>query len=105
MIAIRKYYEISRGRMPSLPSVASEFSERMKLAQRPEEFLKAHEELFAGEIPRQLVDRQVFYFNYIERLRAMSFTGALVMHGMNEEEVKPNQNLINDLLKHSERAG
>jgi sugar phosphate isomerase/epimerase len=97
-ITLRKYHsEICRGLMPSLPI--------FDLSQPPEGVFKSSEEIYASEIPRQLVDRQVFYFHYIDRLRAIGFKGAIVMHGMSEEELAPTQKLIIELLKHAERTG
>ncbi len=70
-----------------------------------EEFWQAHQELIARGIPRQLLDQKEFYSQYVQRLKAIGFTGALVMHGMTEDDVATTQLLIGAALGHSKRFG
>jgi sugar phosphate isomerase/epimerase len=58
----------------------------------------------SGEVPRSLVDLHEFYVGYIERLASVGFKGALVMHGMPEDEVEHVQQIITDLLVQHDRG-
>jgi sugar phosphate isomerase/epimerase len=93
MLSIPEYLEINKGRMPFLPTVTGRLVEGGGPPQ------------LGGEVPRSLVDLQEFYFEYINRLNETNFSGALVMHGMAEDEVGPIGSMIGDLLRLSKGAG
>jgi sugar phosphate isomerase/epimerase len=97
-ITVQEYLEKNSGRMHLLPMVLGRLKECAGLPQ-------VREEILASEIPRHLVDLQEYYSSYLEHLNGISFTGALVMHGMTEGEVDPMRSLIADLLGHSRKDG
>jgi sugar phosphate isomerase/epimerase len=57
------------------------------------------------EMSRYLINLEEFYSAYIERLSSMGFTGALVMHGMLEDEVDSLQRRIIQLIDRFSKAG
>ena len=88
-ISIQEYLEISRRRLPDL--VQRVLSDE---ALWPQSLAAS----LAGRITRSFVDLQEFYAAYIERLVAVGFGGALIMHGMAEDQIEPSQGLITTLL-------
>jgi sugar phosphate isomerase/epimerase len=57
------------------------------------------EEILSSTIPGYLFDLQEFYGAYIEELARISFTGALVIHGLPEAEAGPIQGLLIGKIK------
>lgn len=106
-ITICDYLKFIQDRMPPLPEVQerrlSSVQERLKSAKAPE-IVQAMKEFQAEEVSREAVDRQEFHFQYIRRLIGMEFGGALVMHGMSEEDVNPMQAMIAGLIQHLDKA-
>jgi sugar phosphate isomerase/epimerase len=95
-ITIREFLETSQGRTNVLTLVLSELEEAGSVIHFPPETL-------ARKFQRYLLDLRDFYFAYIERLNAIGFTGALVMHGMAEEELDAMQRRITRLIKDSRK--
>lgn len=56
------------------------------------------EKLNEVRIPRYLADLQSFYCSYVERLYGMNYAGALVLHGLIEEEAGTMQAMIDGLI-------
>jgi sugar phosphate isomerase/epimerase len=97
-MTLREYLEKHSGRVHLLPAVMSKLAESGALPRITDEAL-------ANVIPRYLVDRQEFYVAYTERLSAIGFGGALVMHGLGENEVEALQTLITRLFKQFGHGG
>jgi sugar phosphate isomerase/epimerase len=55
-------------------------------------------ERLSREAPPSLVILNDFYDSYIKRLRGISYTGSLVLHGLDEEDVGPLQVMFAGLL-------
>jgi sugar phosphate isomerase/epimerase len=54
--------------------------------------------MLSGDMPPALVVLQDFFAAYVKRLRTIDYTGALVMHGLNEEDVTSLQVVISGLV-------
>ncbi|MGP0068744.1 MAG: sugar phosphate isomerase/epimerase family protein [Isosphaeraceae bacterium] len=57
------------------------------------------EKMLSSTIPRCLVDLQEFYDEYIQDMRRIGYTGALVIHGLSESELGPIQSLLEGELR------
>jgi sugar phosphate isomerase/epimerase len=96
-ITIREFLETNQGHTNVLALVLSELEEAGAVIQFPPETL-------ARKLHRHLLDLREFYFAYIKRLNAIGFAGALVMHGMAEEELDAMQRRITRLIEDSRKA-
>jgi sugar phosphate isomerase/epimerase len=76
-----------------LPMADSQIRET--LIQSPSEDMA----LLSSTIPKYLVELEEFYRGYIEGLMRISYTGALVIHGLPESEVGPIQSLLVEGLR------
>jgi sugar phosphate isomerase/epimerase len=103
-ISIQQYREIYRDPIALWPIMASVVFGLGKRLQSPEELERAQAELLARGISRQHIDRQEFYLNYVKRLGAIGFTGALIMHGMTEDDAASTQGIIEVSLEHLKRS-
>jgi hypothetical protein len=57
--------------------------------------------MLSGEVPPALTVLQDFYAAYAKCLGRINYTGPLVMHGLNEEDVAPLQVVISGLVPQS----
>ena len=60
-------------------------------------------ETVTREIPQSLLVLHDFYDRYIKCLKNSNFSGALIMHGMTEEDVPALQSIIAEVLRYSGR--
>jgi sugar phosphate isomerase/epimerase len=107
-ISISDYWKQKDRRAPDLPLVQNMLLEASQkaLPEAPsaedvrEYIMKRDREISSLRFPKYLADRQTFYFNYIDRLKTIEYAGALVLHGLAEEDVEPSVNLIATLINH-----
>jgi sugar phosphate isomerase/epimerase len=99
-MTLAEYGETKGREMPDLPIVSKNWEEYLdaiasaSLSCSGEEIRAIPREVPPTDFPRYLADLQSFYAVYVGQLASISYGGALILHGLSEQEVAITQALI-----------